>query len=277
MLPLSPEEMEENLPEMADPFPLPDIDLASTAFFFDFDGTLAAIVDDPSAVTVDQQVIEALKAIRAAAAGAVAIVSGRSIRQLDDMLRPLRLPAAGVHGLERRRADGSVSRVQVDADAMMRVRTRAEALVRRYPGLLAEEKPGSVALHYRRRPELAAACLDLAEDLAADDGRVRVLRGKMVVEIKLADRTKADAIAEFMDEPPFAGRTPLFAGDDVTDEDGFAAVERLHGISIKIGSEETRAAHRVPDIARFHDWLVRLAAASAAPTPHGAGRADGST
>lgn len=271
MPPLSHEEMEENLPEMADPFPLPAIDPAHTAFFFDFDGTLAAIVDDPSAVTVEKRVIEALRAIRAAAGDAMAVVSGRSIRQLDDMLRPLKLPAAGVHGLERRRADGSVSRVEIDAGAMLRIRNRAEAFVKRYPGLLAEEKPGSLALHYRRRPELAAACLDLADDLAADDGQVRVVRGKMVVEMKLADRTKADAIGEFMGEPPFAGRTPLFAGDDLTDEDGFAAIEQWHGISIKIGDEETKAAHRFADIAGFHDWLIRLAEGSRAARPRAPG------
>jgi trehalose 6-phosphate phosphatase len=235
------------------------IDPVATAFFFDFDGTLAAIVDDPSAVKVEARVTEALDALQARSGGALAVVSGRSIQQLDEMLKPLRLPAAGVHGLERRSADGATFRVEVDKAALARMQETVGAFVKRHSGLLAEFKPGSVALHYRKRPELAAACLDLAARLADEDRRIRVVRGKKVVEMKLADRTKADAIAEFMDEAPFAGRRPLFAGDDLTDEDGFAALSRRQGWTIKIGEGETAAAYRMADIAAFHTWLIALA------------------
>jgi trehalose 6-phosphate phosphatase len=240
------------------------IDPAATAFFFDFDGTLAAIADDPRAVRVEARVIEALDALQARSDGAVAVVSGRPIQQLDEMLKPLRLPAAGVHGLERRGAGGAVFRVEVDMAAVARIRERVGAFVKDRSGLLMEIKPGSVALHYRKRPEFATACLDLAAKLADEDRRIRLVRGKKVIEMKLADRTKADAIAEFMDEAPFAGRRPLFAGDDVTDEDGFAALSRWQGWTVKIGEGETAAAYRMSDVAAFHDWLVALAKGGAA-------------
>jgi trehalose 6-phosphate phosphatase len=244
---------------MAKPAPPIAIDPATTAFFFDFDGTLAGIVDDPHAVSVEPRILDALQALHLASGGAAAVVSGRSIEQLDRMLHPLRLPAAGVHGLERRDAEGYVSRVEIDPDAFAHLQERIAKFVKEHPGLLAEVKPGSIALHYRKRPELASACRTLAAQLAGENSRLRVLHGKMVVEMKLAGRTKADAIGDFMAEPPFAGRRPLFVGDDVTDEDGFAVLERWDGFSIKIGREDTRAAFRLPDISAFHEWLVALA------------------
>jgi trehalose 6-phosphate phosphatase len=193
---------------MAQPTPPTAIDLATTAFFFDFDGTLAGIVEDPQAVSVEPRVLEALRAMQEATTGAVAVISGRSIEQLDRMLHPLRLPAAGVHGLERRDAAGSVSRVEIDEQELARLRERIAEFVRGYPGLLAEHKPGSVALHYRKRPDLASSCRILAAQLASENDHIRVVRGKMVVEMKLAGRTKADGIADFMAEPPLAGRPP---------------------------------------------------------------------
>lgn len=243
---------------MAMQIPPTSINPASTAFFFDFDGTLAEIVEDPRAVQVDLRVREALRRLCNGAGGAVAIISGRSVEQLDRMLHPLCLPAAGVHGIERRNAEGHLSRAEIDEDALARLYERVTAFVAGHPGLLAELKPGSVALHYRKCPEMESSCRVLAARLAREDGRIRVLHGKMVVELKLSGQTKADAIDAFMSEPPFAGRRPLFVGDDVTDEDGFAAVERRDGISIRIGDAETRAAHRLKSISAFHDWLVAL-------------------
>lgn len=245
---------------MAQPAPPANIDPAQTAFFFDFDGTLAEIADAPGAVQVDPRIREALRVLHEHADGALALISGRSIEQLDLMLYPVQLPAAGVHGLERRSGAGDVFRADIDEQALSRLSRRVAEFVEEHAGLLAEVKPGSVALHYRQRPDLESACHALAARLAGDDDLLRVVFGKMVVEIKLAGRTKADAIADFMAEPPFLGRVPLFAGDDITDEDGFAALERWNGVSIKIGDGETRATHRLGDVAAFHDWLVALSA-----------------
>ena len=233
---------------------------ARTAFFLDFDGTLARIVPDPAQAAVGPEVLAALRQLAQAAGGAVAVVSGRSIAQLDRKLHPLRLPAAGVHGLERRDAGGRVSKTPFDAALHHRLAAAVGAFVGGRPGLLAEVKPGSVALHYRKRPEMAADCMGFATAQARADPRIRIVPGKMVVEMKLGPRTKGDAIADFMAEAPFSGRLPFFAGDDVTDEAGFVLVNGMGGVSLKVGPGETQARHRVDDIAAFADLLQGLAA-----------------
>ncbi len=230
------------------------------AYFFDFDGTLAHIVDDPAGVQVSASTLSAVGKLSQLAAGAVAVVSGRSISQLDTLLRPLLLPAAGVHGLERRAHDGSLRAVPIDPQAQDSLAARVQDFVASHPGLLAERKPGSIALHYRRRPELQDLSWELARQLAAEDPGLRLVPGKMVIEMMLAKRTKGAAIEDFMGEAPFAGRRPYFAGDDVTDETGFAAVNRLGGISVKVGPGETCARYRVPDVDAFAVHLAELAA-----------------
>lgn len=245
--------------------PIPDVPTTAltpsrTAFFLDFDGTLAPIAADPESVRVAPQTLAALGGLYRAAGGALAIVSGRSIDQLDRMLHPLRLPAAGVHGLERRGASGRRVRAPVDAEAERGLALLVGTFVEEKPGLLAEVKPGSVALHYRKRPEMGPDCLAFAAHLARDDRRIRLVEGKMVIEMKLFARDKGDAIADFMAEAPFSGRLPFFAGDDVTDEAGFERVNAMGGVSLKIGPGRTAARHRVPDGAAFAAWLERLAA-----------------
>ena len=106
---------------------------------------------------------------------------------------------------------------------------------------------------------MADTCRALAERIAGTDERIGLVHGKMVVELKTTVRTKADAIGDFMDKTPFAGRMPVFFGDDVTDEDGFEAVNSRGGISIKIGEGETIASVRLPDTAAFRHWLNRTA------------------
>ncbi|MBE0694422.1 MAG: trehalose-phosphatase [Aquamicrobium sp.] len=248
------------MPLPAPDFPADHLPPSRTAFFLDFDGTLAQIVADPDRAAVGAETLAVLRRLEEVAGGAVAVVSGRSIAQLDRMLHPLRLPAAGVHGLERRDAAGTLLQTPVDADAQQRLAAAVSAFVEGRPGLLAEVKPGSVALHYRKRPELEADSLAFAIDLARGDGRIRLVEGKKVIEMKLAARTKGDAIADFMAEAPFSGRLPFFAGDDVTDEAGFALVNGMGGVSLKVGPGETHARYRVADTAAFAACLARLAA-----------------
>ena len=250
---------------MKSPKPLHDIpdptrfDMARTAFFFDFDGTLADIVDDPWEARLKPAVRDCLAALHEAAGGALAIVSGRPIASLDEQLHPLHLPLAGVHGQERRAADGNMQRAEIDQNLMAATTARVEAFVSEHSGLVAERKPGSVALHYRRRPELADQCRALAEELVGARPGLKLLHGKMVFELKMGANTKADAIAAFMGEAPFAGRRPVFAGDDLTDEDGFRELVRWDGLSIKIGAGPTAAICRVGGIEEFRSWLGRLA------------------
>lgn len=232
---------------------------SDTAFFFDFDGTLAEIVDDPSAVRIDRSVVEALAALREMSGGAVAILSGREIAALDAFLAPLQLPLGGSHGSERRGADGRVQRVVADDAVIGRVAAALEDVAQRHEGLLVERKRLSVALHYRQRPDLETLSRATVLDLATGHG-LTLLEGKMVAELKLSARTKGDLIDEFMSENPFRGRQPIFFGDDVTDEDAFRILPRWDGIGVKVGTGPTAATRRIPNPAALHVWLRRMTA-----------------
>lgn len=237
-----------------------------TAFFLDFDGTLAELVSQPDRAAIHPEALAILQELQSAADGAIAVVSGRSIEQLDQMLFPLRLPLAGVHGAERRDASGRVRRVRYNAESEGRITASIADFVNARPGLLMEKKPGAVALHYRQRPELEAESRDFADALARQDPLVQLIGGKKVMEFKLSSRTKGDAIREFMAEAPFAGRRAFFAGDDATDEAGFAVVNGMGGISMKIGPGASAARHRKKNIPAFLDWLAHAALASAPMT-----------
>jgi trehalose 6-phosphate phosphatase len=246
---------------MNQPAPPLDLDPARTAFFLDCDGTLAHIVDQPDAARVEPDLLDCLAQLSEATSGALAIVSGRSIVQLDHMLHPLVFPLAGVHGIERRDIAGTVFRPRFDADAVLRISQELAAFVEAHEGLVSEVKSASVALHYRMRPELEPVALQLMSRIAGEHADFRLLRGKMVAELSASHRTKGDAIKDFMEEAPFRGRLPIFAGDDVTDEDGFAALGAWNGKGIKIGAGTTGAAWRVNSIHDFHEWLRALCAA----------------
>jgi len=228
------------------------------AVLLDFDGTLVGIADDPEGVVLKEHTIHTLATLESVLGGAVAIISGRSIANIDRIFGPRRFPVAGIHGLERRDSNGRRHENRYDVAVLDGIARRMGEAIADKTGLRLERKPGSVALHYRQRPELEPFCRALAADVVADHGEARQVTGKMVVEIKLGGRTKADAVTDFMAEPPFAGRRPLYAGDDVTDEDAFSAVAALDGISIKIGCGETAARYCVADTERFLDWLDRL-------------------
>ncbi len=228
------------------------------AVLLDFDGTLVAIADQPGGVVLKEHTVETLARLESVLGGAVAIISGRPIEEIDRIFAPRRLAVAGIHGLERRDAGGRRHDAAYDRAALDAMAETLEAATGDEPGLLLERKPGSVALHYRHRPELAEFCRDRATEAADAHPGARVLAGKMVVEVKLGGRTKADAVEAFMAEAPFAGRRPLYAGDDVTDEDAFRAVAGLGGISIKIGCDETGARYRVAETGAFLDWLDTL-------------------
>ncbi|MFZ2100325.1 MAG: trehalose-phosphatase [Oricola sp.] len=246
-------------PTTEDPRALDSLDPEHTAVFLDFDGVLADIVDDPSDVTIRRDVIDNLAVIGEAAGGAIAVISGRGIAQLTGFLSPLRMALSGAHGAECRSADGRLWGEPQDPSLLDAIRSSLHDFARRHEGLMIETKPFSVALHYRRNPDMGDTCLTLAEWIAETDERISLVCGKMVVELKTTVRTKADAIDDFMGKMPFAGRMPVFFGDDVTDEDGFEAVNRRGGISVKIGEGETIASVRLRDTAAFRGWLNRTA------------------
>lgn len=218
---------------------------SSCALFLDFDGTVVDIAPQPQAVQVPVPLIGVLHDLHGYLQGAVAVISGRPIAQIDAFLDPLRLPVAGVHGAERRGGDGQVH--LIDTHPLDQVEAAARALAAQHPGLLVEGKRGSLALHYRQRPELEDLCLRTMREAVDASPGLTLLRGKMVAEAKPGGASKGRAIEAFLAEPPFAGRRPVFIGDDITDEVGFSTVQRLDGMGIKVGEGATVAWSRLPD------------------------------
>jgi len=228
------------------------------AFFLDIDGTLIEHVERPDAVSIDPAVVKLLAGLRAASDGAVALISGRPVAAVDSLFTPLRLPVAGLHGIERRDALGKLHSHSFAEAPLRRVAGRLAACAAEHAGLIFEDKGLSLALHYRQAPQLEDVALGTAATVAVELGEgFELLHGKMVIEIKPGGRNKGAAIEEFLDEAPFRGRVPAFVGDDVTDEHGFAVVNRLGGHSVKVGAGESAARWHLTDAAAVRGWLTR--------------------
>lgn len=245
-----------------------DVDVATVAFFFDLDGTLAPLAPRPDAVRLPRDTASVLARLLERTNGAIAVVSGRAIDEIDGLLAPLRMAAAGLHGAEIRHAGGELIRAEghaIDTVLIAAMVSPLHALVARHPGLLLENKGSALALHYRSAPELAGLARDAMRALANLHAERFVLQpGKFVFELRPRHVSKGRAITTLLKEVPFAGRTPLFAGDDLTDEAGFADVNALGGITIKIGQGETCAHHRLPSPEALTAWLLTLRDASPA-------------
>jgi trehalose 6-phosphate phosphatase len=229
------------------------------ALFLDFDGTMVDIAPQPQAVHVPEPFLGVLRDVHAYLGGAVAVISGRPIAQIDELLAPLQLAVAGVHGTERRGADGTMTLLHTHP--LGHVEQAARALAVRHPGLLLEYKRGSLALHYRQVPELEQECLQAMQAAVAESPGLTLLRGKMVIEAKPGGAGKGLAIENYLAEAPFAGRMPVFIGDDVTDEVGFSTVQRLGGVGIKVGEGATAAQRRLADPTALRQELRAVLAA----------------
>lgn len=239
---------------------LPSIeDIGPFAIFLDFDGTLVDLADRPDAVRVDPATLRLLEALAARADHALAVVSGRDISVVDRMLHPLLLPVAGVHGLQRRDAAGKLHGLDFDRAELASVTQSLEEQIGVESGVVIESKAGAVALHYRQRPELESCCREIAENTVRHRPDFELMHGKMVFEIRAQGSDKGDVIEAFLQEPPFRGRTPIFAGDDLTDEVGFAMINARGGLSIKIGESSTLARYRAANVRELHLWLAELA------------------
>ena len=252
------EEARDIGPNAALPFPAPG---ERWSLFLDFDGTLAELAETPDGVRVDAGLPDTLSTLHRTLDGALALVSGRSIAQLDAFLAPVRLPAAGMHGLERRGENGICHPEDIFVRTLAPLRAALAMLVEDDPRLVVEDKGASLVLHYRRAPEREEECRRLVSRLLEDhpdlDG-FRLVLGKRMVEAVPAGSDKGTAIREFMREAPFAGRRPVFAGDDLTDEDGFDVVAELAGLGVKVGEGRTRAHYRAASVADLLAWLRRL-------------------
>jgi trehalose 6-phosphate phosphatase len=245
----------------------PPLDRQS-ALFIDLDGTLLEIAPRPELVRVAPELPLLLERLAAERDGALALISGRRIAELDRLLRPWRGAAAGLHGAERRRPDGSCVAGDGGPDAaaasaaLDRLRPRLGEMAGRSPGVWLEDKGRTLALHYRAAPDKAGEIRAFVESLMQEAGAcLRLIAGKMVVELQPRYIGKDGAIAAFLAEPPFRGRRPVFLGDDTTDEDGFAEVNRRRGLSIRVGAAEptataTAACYALPSVAAVLGWLA---------------------
>jgi len=243
---------------MAESPPPPLSRLAPAALFLDFDGTLVELADAPDAIAVPGGLKPLLDRLSARLEGRLAIVSGRALDDLRRHIGPAAAVLSGSHGAELLYADGR--RVPVAAPPGL---ASARAEIRRFAagdsGLLVEEKPAGVALHYRLAPERGPAVGDFLRSLAERSG-LALQRGKMVAELRPTGADKGAAVRRLMAEPPFAGARPVFVGDDLTDEDAFEAAAGLGGAGVLVGPERPTAARwRLDGVAGVTGWLEAAA------------------
>lgn len=228
--------------------------LRDAALFLDLDGTLAPIVARPQDVAPDPRRTGILERLMTALDGRLAVVSGRTLGDIDRILEG-RIPAvAAVHGLVRRDARGQVTQT-TPHPALPQALADLREFAGRHPGMLVEDKTHSATLHFRCDPEHAQAARLAAESVAERTGLV-LQRGDMVLELRTPGATKGDSVAAFLTQAPFAGAQPVFVGDDLTDEDGFAAATALGGFGVLVGSRRATAARlRLPDVDAALAWL----------------------
>lgn len=230
------------------------------ALFLDVDGTLLEFADEPDGVIIATTLTGLLTRLQRALGGALALVSGRNLATIDAFFTPQRFTAAGLHGLEMRDTAGTLSRFEADLEAMATLRSGMRLVADTHPGLIVEDKGGSLALHYRQAPLLGEIAADEARRLAKRLGAAFVLQpGDHVVEIRPAGPDKGRALTALMANEPFAGRVPIALGDDYTDEHAFAAVETFGGFGVIVGARRpTRATHALADPVAVHAWLRRF-------------------
>ena len=228
------------------------------ALFLDMDGVLAPITATPGGVGPDGRRSRVLAQLQARLDGRLAVLSGRTIAESDRICEGVVPCVAGVHGLERRGADGQVRRLDAHP-ALGRVHDALEDFARDRPGVLIEDKALGVTLHYRQAPDQADAARALARGLAETHG-LTLQPGDMVQELKTPGADKGRALTAFMEEAPFRGAVPVMTGDDLTDEFAFAAAARLGGFGVLVGPpRETAATHGLADSGAVMDWLETLA------------------
>jgi trehalose 6-phosphate phosphatase len=239
--------------------PLPKVDPSRDAILLDVDGTLIDIAPSPDAVSVPAALLGTMQRLLHLCGGAFALISGRTLADLDRIFAPHVFPAIGCHGAEfRRTADPGAVRVPHMAKAL---RQDLVALAKTDPRILIEDKSLSLALHFRGAP-------DRAEDLAAgaaarlrapDAAAYRLLRGKALIEVAPVSVNKGTAVRALMKRPPFAGRRPVFLGDDITDEDVFAILPEFGGVGISVGRPMPGAEWTVSSPKDVRTWLAQIA------------------
>jgi len=245
--------MAQRAPNLRPPHIPPD----RICLFLDFDGTLVELAERPDGVVVDSALVELLGQLASRLCGRLAVVSGRSIAQLDKLLGGVQVAVAGSHGEEIRHS-GMISAPGRRPDVLHIIEAGLANAFGNKDGVIIEVKSLGVAVHYRLNPAVGPAVQALAARLGADHA-LKVQTGKMMVELRTTGHDKGTAIAAMMQTAPFAGHSPVFLGDDVTDEDGFAACAALGGVGILVGEERPSAArYRLDGVSNVREWLSAL-------------------
>jgi trehalose 6-phosphate phosphatase len=240
-------------------------DLSRMAILLDVDGTLLDIAPTPNEVVVPRDLPEVLSRVRDRLDGALALVSGRMISEIDNFFAPLKLAAIGGHGAEMRPVAGGPILAGRATPLDAEFKQKLIDIASRHPGVLLEDKGYSLALHYRRVPKQGVALIHEVKHAheAWGDQSIELLSGKAVLELKFAGFNKGSAVRQLMTYPPFAGRAPIFVGDDRTDEDAFKVMPEFNGQSMSVG-------RRLPGIEKYFEspadvrnWLGLMSGAMA--------------
>jgi trehalose 6-phosphate phosphatase len=257
------------------PPPLPDAG-ARWAILLDVDGTLLDFADDPLSVRPGGTLLTLLHALHQALDGALALVSGRELADLDRLFNASRWAAAGLHGLQLRHADGSCRNFAVAPADQARMRDATHALARRFEGVQLEDKQVAIALHCRRAPAQLPALHEAAATLMKRLPGYELQPGNLVLEFKPIGMDKGHAVLELLRHAAFAGRRPVYLGDDLTDEHAFASINSRHGLSVRIGTREPSLAQfTLPGPAAAEAWLSHVLDALTHGTTAHAGLPDG--
>ena len=229
------------------------------AYFLDVDGTLVEIAATPGEVRVPIELKTIISLAYQSCDGALAVISGRAISDLDLLLGLPQLPIAGQHGLEIRNARGELQHHSLADSGFSGIVHHLQHLQAKHPGLLLEDKGATLAIHYRLAPQLGSYLARLLKGLLVMRPGLQLQRGKYVYELKPGGFDKGTAVSELMSMPPFAARTPVFIGDDLTDEHGFKVINQMGGLSIKVGNGRTCARYRISSVDAVHGWLACMA------------------
>jgi trehalose 6-phosphate phosphatase len=237
---------------------LPALD--QTALLLDIDGTLLDLAPTPREVWVPPDLANTLGRLMKRTAGALALVSGRSLNDIDLIFAPEQFPAVGGHGAEMRLSTDSEA-VATHAPPMDKeLKRRLAAIAKLSPGILLEDKGYSLALHYRLAPHAEKAIYEAVSLIRADlpNAPIEVLPGKCVCEIKHSGFNKATGVVELMTHEPFKGRRPIFIGDDVTDESVFAIMPDFGGLAFSVGRRAHGVAGHFDEPRDVREWLAHL-------------------
>ena len=228
------------------------------ALFLDVDGTLLEFCNNPDDVYPGVELNLILKSLSSLLKGALALVTGRRVLEIDRIFHPLQLPIGGQHGLEHRDAEGNFKLVK-SLEFPENIRSQIQCFGEIYPECAIEDKSLTMAIHYRRAPKLEEKVLKFVNKLIEGEKHFHAISGNMVIEIKPLGVDKGQSIALFMENEPFVDKLPIFIGDDVTDEDGFRYINANNGISIKVGTRTSSLArYNLNNVNAVHDWLGSL-------------------